>query len=278
MGNGFHALAIALYGWLNKNGLLASLATAVATIVYTGTSQRLSRPDRRLSWTVLYDEPINSDGSASSTPWEISFQSRDPGAVLHEVENGSLVVMEMRNAGRHTIREADFGERREFVVRFPGREVMNFKVRDNDLYHEQVQARPAVSPGLDSFRLPALQIDPGKSFKLLVLLRSPGSGMAPLNFAKPEILGSIADGSFAEAAQGRRVLGRRRWIIPVGVIIFAVVGNRSLPPRTFENGIGLTKVDIAQAFDEPGSHVPAGGAIPRVGDPGGVPPECAVRR
>jgi hypothetical protein len=66
--------------------------------------------------------------------------------------------------------------------------------------------------------------------------------------------------------------------IPVGVIIFAVVGNRSLPPRTFENGIGLTKVDIAQAFDEPGSHVPAGGAIPRVGDPGGVPPECAVRR
>lgn len=208
MGNGFHALAIALYGWLNKNGLHASLATAVATIVYTGTSQRLSRPDRRLSWTVLYDEPINSDGSASSTPWEISFQSRDPGAVLHEVENGSLVVMEMRNAGRHTIREADFGERREFVVRFPGREVMNFKVRDNDLYHEQVQARPAISPGLDSFRLPALQIDPGKSFKLLVLLRSPGSGMAPLNFAKPEIL-LIADGSFAEAAQGRRVLDVR---------------------------------------------------------------------
>lgn len=41
--------------------------------------------------------------------------------------------------------------------------------------------------------------------------------------------------------------------IPVGVIIFAVVGNRSLPPRTFENGIGLTKVDIAQAFDEPGA-------------------------
>jgi hypothetical protein len=86
---------------------------------------------------------------------------------------------------------------------------MNFKVRDNDLYHEQVQARPAISPGLDSFRLPALQIDPGKSFKLLVLLRSPGSGMAPLNFAKPEILGSIADGSFAEAAQGRRVLDVR---------------------------------------------------------------------
>jgi ABC-type phosphate transport system substrate-binding protein len=354
---GFHSFVIALYGWLNKNGLLASLATAVATIVYGATAQRLGKPDKRMSWAVLYDEPINQEGSANSTPWEISFQSRDPGAVLHEVENGSLVVMEMRNAGRQTIREADFGERREFVIRFPGREVMNFKVRDNDLYHEQVQARPAVTPGLDSFRLPALQIDPGKSFKLMVLLGSPGGGVTPLNYPKPEILGSIADGSFAEASQGR-VLRRRRWIIPaaaialiaivvsfvggigvanralapaatcgtgklefdgstafapiinevateyeqqcqdaqitvrgvgsaaglknledstsdspviamsdgkqqggasfraipVGVIIFAVVGNRSLPATTFENGIGLTKVDIATAFDEPGAQ------------------------
>src|SRR5262245_29007151 len=121
MGNGFHSFVIALYGWLNKNGLLAALVTAAATIMYTGTAQRLGKPDKQLSWTVLYDEPINADGAASSTPWEISFQSRDPGAVLHEVENGSLVVVEMRNAGRQTIREADFGERREFVIRFPGR-------------------------------------------------------------------------------------------------------------------------------------------------------------
>lgn len=45
-GNGFRALVTALYGWLNKNGLLASLATAVATIAYTGTAQRLGSADR----------------------------------------------------------------------------------------------------------------------------------------------------------------------------------------------------------------------------------------
>jgi ABC-type phosphate transport system substrate-binding protein len=251
----FQALVSGLYGWLNKNGLFAALVSGVATIVYTGTAQRLGRPDKRMSWTVLYDEPINAEGAASSTPWEISFQSRDQGAVLHEVENGSLVVMEMRNAGRQTIREADFGERREFVVRFPGRQVMNFKVRDNDLYHEQVQARPPITPGAEeSFRLPALQLDPDKSFKLLVLLRSPG-GHAPASYPKPEILGSIADGSFAEGTTTRRF--PRRWLIPaaavvmIGVVVSFVGGiglaNRALAPAA-TCAPGKLEVDGSTAF------------------------------
>lgn len=100
MGNGFHAVVIALYGWLNKNGLFASLVTALATVMYTGTTQRLGKPDKRMSWTVLYDEPINAGGSASSAPWEISFQSRDPGAVLHGGQQAGGAQLRERHAER----------------------------------------------------------------------------------------------------------------------------------------------------------------------------------
>ena len=56
--------------------------------------------------------------------------------------------------------------------------------------------------------------------------------------------------------------------LPVGVIIFAVIGNRSLPAPDFQRDGGLTAPQIAQAFDSPASPGTGGGAYQPVGRSG----------
>ncbi len=155
--------------------VLAGLAGAVG-VGLAGWLSRVIRRRRRFGWNVLYDEPINQgDPLARPRPapggqaaqqgrspgpapnmWEIVYQESAPPDPPYRVTNGSLVVMELRNIGWQPIRESDFDMQRDFTLRFPGRTVVHFKVRDNARYHQRVhQGRTAPAPGVgDSFTLP----------------------------------------------------------------------------------------------------------------------------
>lgn len=242
--------------WFNTNEALTLLAVA-AVSAFIGWLFRVARRGRRFGWSVLYDEAINQgdpsagpgqvvqkaadeeeeEESAGFSPnmWEIIYQESDK-SELHKVTNGSLVVIEMRNIGWQPIREADFDDQRDFTLKFPGRRVVHFKVRDNPRYHKLVhQGRPAPKPGLgDSFALPALQMNHNDGFKLLVLLESQ-TAEPPAAYDKMQVDGSIQGGNFVEYS---RHPGRARRVLITavalamagGVVVGVAVANRALAP------------------------------------------------
>jgi phosphate transport system substrate-binding protein len=246
--------------WVNTNEAATLLLVAAISAACGLLWQRMTRRRRRLGWSVLYDEPINQgdpltplghapqgetaagNGESPAAPqnmWEIIYQDSDPATPPYKVTNGSLVVVEMRNIGSVPVRESDFDKRGDFNIRFPGRKVVHYKVRDNDRYHQKVYAdeRAVVRPGVaDSFALPSLQVNHNEGFKLLVLLESP-TKEPPIRYEKPVIEGSIAGGGFVEhAGPARR---RMRVFLAAGAVILLAVGavvgikiaNQALAPN-----------------------------------------------
>jgi ABC-type phosphate transport system substrate-binding protein len=230
-GSGFSAL---VYQTIDTP-LFAGLVVA-AIVGLVGWSNRSIIQRRRFGWSVLYDEAINQgdpvapsapgeDGSASAqNMWEIVYQEGGPHTPSYPVRNGSLVVLEMRNIGYQPIRESDFEEeRQDFTVRFPGRRVVHYKVRDNDRYHERVHddRRIPPRPGAgDSFNLPSLQMNHNDGFKLLVLLEAPAARTE--SFPKPRLEGSIAGGNFVEFGNHPR---RRRYIVAAAIVLVLLAGT-----------------------------------------------------
>lgn len=227
--------------------LYSGLIVAALAALGGWFSRTAFRQGRRFGWSVLYDERINQDDPTPPPPqgsvqashqnmWEILYQEGGPEP--YEVKNGSLVVMEMRNIGRLPIRESDFDERRDFTLRFPGRKVVHYKVRDNPRYRDKVHGddREPPRPGAgSSFDLPALQMNRNDGFKLLVLLESE-TDHPPAAYDKPVVEGSIQGGGFVEYGRSRR---RRRYgaMALAGLILIAggiyggdKIANRALTP------------------------------------------------
>lgn len=198
-------------------GLVVAAIVGIVSVVWRSAF----RQRRRFGWSLLYDEPINQSGQ---TPWEIQYHEGGADAPEHTVRNGSLVAMDMRNIGRLPILESDFGEDRYFRVKFPGRKVVNYKVRDHALYHDKVRDSPQAAPVPGEgnfFDLPALQMNHGDSFKLLVLLEAE-TETPPYSYAKPVLDGTIQGGGFVEFGQRRH--SRLYSIAAIAVLILAFGG------------------------------------------------------
>lgn len=230
-------LPVAINGIINSpfySGLIVAALVGLGGLF----SRSLFRQWRRFGWSVLYDEPINQgdptpapahepDGRPASSPptmWEIVYQEGGPSAPQYKVANGSLVVMEMRNIGRLPIRESDFDERQFFRLRFPDRKVVHYKVRDNPWYHDKVHddRNEPPAPGADNFfNLPALQLNRGEGFKLLVLLEA-ATDDRPATYAKPVLQGSIQGGRFVEFGRHFR---RRRYLAMALAALIVLAGG-----------------------------------------------------
>ncbi|MBO0820300.1 MAG: substrate-binding domain-containing protein [Nocardiopsaceae bacterium] len=232
-----HTTAIGVLAGVDKviaNPLFAGLIVAAAGGVVGLVWRSFFREFLRFGWKLLYDAPINQDRTSSGagqvedgrssptpTPWAIEYGKAGPNAPPYTVRNGSLVAIEMKNIGRLTIRESDFGNDQFFRIRFPGRKVVHYKVRGDAWYHDRIhngnEAPPA--PGADNFfNLPALQVNPGRSFNLLVLLEAEADP-PPGGYEKPLFEGSM---QFVEFGQRRR--GLRTAVAALGVLVLGFGG------------------------------------------------------
>ncbi|HEV2371513.1 MAG TPA: substrate-binding domain-containing protein [Streptosporangiaceae bacterium] len=268
-------------------GLLVGFGLAVASAAWGLLSQVFSR-HRVIGWDVLYDEAVNQGdpsaqpqlpqgpGGQSPITWEILYKGGN--GTAPPVTNGSLALVEVRNVGREPIREADFGEHREFAVRFPGRRVVNYKVRENALYHKLVQEEqePPVPGAEDYFTLPALQMNYNEGFKLLVLLESDTAPQPGLDGEQGQVLveGSILGGRFVRLGQGQR----RKWValsvsaaIVLAMALSAVAGvrlaSRALSPSpvcaagsvAFKGSTAFEPIvkEVAAEYEQycPGAHI-----------------------
>lgn len=250
---------------INSREALTTLLVALVVGVVTWAASTFRR-HRRFGWSVLYDEWINqgdplarpATGQApvpAQNMWEIEYLDRDPSKRPYQVNNGSLVVIEMRNIGREPIRESDFGENPEFSLQFPGRRVVHFKVRDNALYHKAVHesSREAPKPGVgDSFTLPALQMNHGDGFKLAVLLETPDPQLSADDRAEPKFIGSILNGDFVPYSRHPR---RMRTVaitvgalaLVAGTVVGVALANRALTPAPV-CASGKLDIDGSTAF------------------------------
>lgn len=144
--------------------LLIALITGLGGLVLAAVRQR-----RRISWSVLYDEPINQGLVRPDEPnmWEITSQGR-------QIERGSLVVLDVRNTGGQHIEEGHFAFPLYFT--FPGRRVEHFKVRDAGDLHDLIQRSTDTLPPDDAAKivLPELPLNRRAGFKLMVLLTGSG--------------------------------------------------------------------------------------------------------
>jgi ABC-type phosphate transport system substrate-binding protein len=150
--------------------LVSALTIGIVTFI-GGLVYGRFRKNRLITWTVLYDEPINrtfqdAKGDKSQDMWEISFQG-------DQIDDGSLAVLDIRCAGQDGVSETDFAGLLTF--RFPGREVVHFKVRDSEDVREKTQKTPVeeMLPPNNRSRIvmPPLALNSGESFKLMVLLK-----------------------------------------------------------------------------------------------------------
>lgn len=180
-------------------GLLVALIAGVAGLVFRAYRQR-----RRVSWTTLYDEPINQGPTKPAGPnmWEISWQGR-------QIEEGSLVVLEVQNTGGEHIEEKHWAVPMYFT--FPGRKVEHFKVRDAGDLYQLIHPDPQTLPGSDPSRiaLPALPLNRKSSFKLLVLLTGLGT--------------TIKDGGYLRSGHIARSKSSWRIRIMVGTAVAALL-------------------------------------------------------
>lgn len=221
--------------------MIVAAVTAPGTLLW----RRVTKSRSRVGWSVVYDEPINqgdpttrprsvlrrepdeeenpSEQARQAEMWKISYEPEGRAEGAHSVENGSLAVLEIRNVGGTRIGEGSF-EGRKITCQFPGRKVVHFKIRDNDRYRDIVRGAssgPPVPGALDKFELPATRLNPGESFRVVVLLESP-KGTRPERNKKPKVKGGVAGHEFVKYG---RLSWRRLWpwIVP-GVLVAGVLG------------------------------------------------------
>lgn len=154
--------------------------------------------------------------------WKISYQPEGRPEGAHPVENGSLVVLEIRNVGGTIIRDTHFDG--NITCQFPGRKVVHFKIRDNERYREKVRGAPSPAPpvpgALEKFELPPPQrLNLGESFRVVVLLDSP-KGARPERNKKPKVKGGIGGRDLVKYG---RLSWRRLWPWTVPFVLVAGV-------------------------------------------------------
>jgi ABC-type phosphate transport system substrate-binding protein len=194
-------------------GVLLALLGAATSYLTRWMIRRNTRPDKRLGYCVLSDAPINIGGRLSQGEWKISYRG-------HDVLKGSIATVELQNTGARALRENDFG--RDITLTFPGRHVVDYKVRENADFRDRVQATsPRISGAEDHFALPRSIFEPfnrGEMVQLWVLLeeaaQGPGTtqvvGTAPPKL-EVHVDTKIADGDLKEYSQ--TVLGLTRRLI-----------------------------------------------------------------
>lgn len=151
---------------IDSPALVAALITGLVGLTARAVQRRYQlRHQVRIDWSVLYDEPINQGpGTGPPDMWEIHSKGK-------EIEQGSLVVLDIRNSGGQYIATDDFDAPLSFI--FPGREVVHFKVRDSEDLRLRIQQHaPNNLPENEPSKivLPPLPLNPGTGFKLAVLL------------------------------------------------------------------------------------------------------------
>jgi len=191
--------------------LLTSMITALVTFVYAKRRRR-----RLVCWTVLYDQPINQDPGKKGPDkghdmWQIVSQKE--GSEKRIVDNGSLVVLDIMSAGNDDIDEADFKDPISFT--FPGRKVVDFKVRDSEYVRKQFLTNPP-EMSESTIKLPSnLTLNKHDRFKLLILL----DGEKADEKEKVRAGGKIKGGEISKRV--RRT--RRYWLTMWGTLCVAVL-------------------------------------------------------
>lgn len=175
--------------WLNQNVVPAGIAVG-AVLASCGMMWAGLKGRRRLSWTIVYDGPINQvpQDKSKSEPrndthrWGVTYGDPNAaGSAERIITHGSLVILEVRNTGLAPIDKEDFTAKLAF--RFPGRTVKDFKVRDLNSrtksesgttanYHNLIPRDPTTMPSArpDTIEVPELSINRRVGFRLVVLL------------------------------------------------------------------------------------------------------------
>lgn len=226
--------------WINVSELVTALlgAGVIALVTYFFWKP-LTKGRRRLVWEAVYDEPINQGNPLEAAPpegpdpdddgemWDVFY--RDPDRKIdHRVVNGSLAVLEIRSIGSLEIKKSDFASK-SVTCSFPNRNVVHFKIRDNDSYRDLVlsenEKKSILDPGHPSeFKLPPPSLESGdknnelNKFKIVALLE-PAAGKRPDEAEPPVVTGKISGGKFEEYK------GSRLWpLLAVGAVLAVVVG------------------------------------------------------
>ncbi|MEY9854596.1 hypothetical protein ABH935_000193 [Catenulispora sp. GAS73] len=228
--------------WLNQNvvpaGVLTGAVLALGGVLWATLVNR-----RRLTWSVVYDAPINID---DQDLWTIKSAQTNEG-----IEEPQLVVLEIRNAGLLEVREEDWDSRLKFA--FTGVTVVDLKVR-NDSSHRRhgtentdgvrdrvekqrsedraaaERARKLTARSSDDERraveqaelvklfpkeenriqLPPFNLNRGASFQVMALLDGPGSA-TPRSASSAPATSPAAASTGPEAPGGGVPSGSRSW-------------------------------------------------------------------
>lgn len=178
--DGLFGTVLAHINWVE---VVTTLLISAVLSILGFLSRKFFTTERKIAWTVMYDEPINigtrtvpelksGPGPADET-WDIVYRSK-PDAPKIDVKSGSLAVVEFRNVGKSLTNENfghDVDQPPEFKLVFPNRRVVHWKIRDNDEFRERDQRRtkPAAKSA-NHVRLPAFESNRGDAFKVVVLL------------------------------------------------------------------------------------------------------------
>lgn len=191
--------------------LCTGIATAVILTLVRFVYHWFTRQETGVFYDTLTDEVINTpktlersvpsgssesssesnggtpDQSAKDALWTVSavdLQSRSAKRDPEDIDRGSQAVIEVKNKTKKPVAEKQFdswsGVSSVYRVNFPGRKVVNFKIRENKDYHDEVeylqsQGSPRISAKGDTLMLPGMKLGKrgrkNNSFKIWVLLK-----------------------------------------------------------------------------------------------------------
>jgi len=148
--------------------LLVGLITFLGGLYLIIRNLPLVTRRRLITWSKLFDEPINLGPPGGPNMWEIT-RGEAP------ITEGSLVILDIECSGTDIPEPEDWINPLSF--RFPGRQVIHFKVRDSDDIRDLVQPGPEALQG-PTIELPKIRLNHKDRFKLLVLLTGSGEGVS----------------------------------------------------------------------------------------------------
>jgi hypothetical protein len=160
--SGLYSIYHAVSTWLDTTEIVTVASIAIVTSIASWLYHVITRQDTGVFYEVLYDEVLNTDRSLQRSR-EAGSGAAD-GAIQglwqvysggQEVTSGSLVAIEVRNRSKDRVPEDQFDSTplpHTYRLEFPGRKVVNFKVRNSDApdYHyivEELRQSAEVSAG-----------------------------------------------------------------------------------------------------------------------------------
>lgn len=263
---GIHEIYDSINSWINTTEIFSAVIIAIVTGGATWLYHWLTRQDRGVFYEILYDEVINTDGSlersaqagadddsATASLWEVYSAGQ-------KVTKGSLVAIEVRNDSKDTVPEDAFDSSPQphtYRLEFPGREVVNFKVRNSDDgapdYHftiDQLRKRGASEPRVSfdgsNLTLPGTSLNPGQGFKLFVLLDDPDGRQPGERYAPPKMHSAVITPLPPPRHARQYVIGAltvvlAAVVVAAGVIIGINVANKqsALAPDCFNGELTI---------------------------------------